>query len=145
MWGWPYWPLPMHCGFNGIFPKNHLTLLKNSKHMLVIAILLSLFSPLRQDIHLDSFPDPRQEFWFWNQTDLPQNAATRNDALTFYLNDFRQHQGPESSFPNLFNQPVTAFFTPFSETMRQLVLGLPQRIIEDTITAQCNYWELNWS
>ncbi|HSI77710.1 MAG TPA: metallophosphoesterase family protein [Lunatimonas sp.] len=82
--------------------------------MLIITILLSLFSPFSKDVYLDSFPAPRQEFWFWNQTDLPRNAATRTDPQTIYLTDFRQFQEAELSSQNLFNQPVSAIFTPFS-------------------------------
>lgn len=82
--------------------------------MLVITILLSLFTPFLQEIQPDSFPAPQQEFWFWNQTDLPRNAATRNDPMTIYLNDFKQYQGADFSPSNLFNQPASEVFIPFS-------------------------------
>lgn len=55
---------------------------------------------------------PVQEFWFWNQTDLPRNAKTRTGEFK-KLEDFRVDQQILMAPSIGINQPVSGVYKPF--------------------------------
>lgn len=55
---------------------------------------------------------PVQEFWFWNQTDLPRNAKTRAGEFK-KLEDLRVDQQILMAPSNGINQPVSGVYKPF--------------------------------
>lgn len=78
--------------------------------MLTFLILFSLLFPKASLHSSDSIPKPAQEFWFWNQYDLPRNAATKSSGETVYLKDFQKFGTVFSDSPNSLNQPVSSIF-----------------------------------
>ncbi|MCL6260456.1 fibronectin type III domain-containing protein [Aquiflexum sp. TKW24L] len=81
--------------------------------MLTFLILFSLLFPKASLQSSDSIPEPAQEFWFWNQYDLPRNAATKIFQETDFLKNFQKFGGGFSDSPNSLNEPVSAIYQPF--------------------------------
>ncbi|WP_113922971.1 metallophosphoesterase family protein [Cognataquiflexum aquatile] len=81
--------------------------------MLTFLILFSLLFPKASLHSSDSIPKPAQEFWFWNQYDLPRNASTKSTDETVYLKDFQKFSAGFSDSPNSLNQPVSSIFQLF--------------------------------
>lgn len=83
--------------------------------MVTLFILFSFFFPDPILAENDTVPKPVQEFWFWNQYDLPRNAATKSVEGPVFLKDFQVHQTPFSENENSLNQPVSAVYHLFED------------------------------
>ncbi|WP_373522374.1 metallophosphoesterase [Aquiflexum sp.] len=60
----------------------------------------------------DTLPKPVEEFWFWNQTDLPRNGITRSGDFK-KMEDLRvDYQIPMISSFGI-NQPISGVYKPF--------------------------------
>ncbi|MCH6201401.1 metallophosphoesterase family protein [Aquiflexum sp. LQ15W] len=81
--------------------------------MLTFLILFSLLFPKASLQSTDSVPIPAKEFWFWNQYDLPRNAATKSSDETVFLKDFQKFGAGYSDSPYSLNQPISAIYKPF--------------------------------
>lgn len=81
--------------------------------MLTLFLLFSFFFPDPILAENDTVPKPVQEFWFWNQYDLPRNAATKSSYETVYLKDFQRFGEGFYDSPNSLNQTVSSIFQPF--------------------------------
>jgi acid phosphatase type 7 len=81
--------------------------------MLTFILFLSFLFPTISIQSSDSIPIPAKEFWFWNQYDLPRNAATKSSDETVYLKDFQKFGVGFSESPNSLNQPVSSIFQLF--------------------------------
>jgi predicted phosphodiesterase len=83
--------------------------------MLTLFLLFSFIFPNQNLKENDSVPKSIQEFWFWNQYDLPRNAATKSTEGNVFLKDFQVYQTPISENGNGLNQPVSAVYQLFED------------------------------
>lgn len=85
--------------------------------MLTFQILFLILFPNISIQSTDSIPKPYKEFWFWNQYDLPRNAATKSSEKTLFLKDFQNFGRGFSDSPNSLNQPVSSILQPLESQL----------------------------
>lgn len=80
--------------------------------LLMFAMVTQLFAhnPVK-----DSIPLPVEEYWFWNQRDLPRKAQTRTDTQNALLEDFRLFQHQVMPVPNKTNRKISGIYQPFKD------------------------------
>ncbi len=83
--------------------------------MLTLFLFFSLILPQSGHSEVDTAAKPIQEFWFWNQYDLPRKAKTGTSEGGVFLKDFQIHQNTFIQNQNSLNQPVTGSYRLFDE------------------------------
>ncbi|SDZ48029.1 MULTISPECIES: metallophosphoesterase family protein [Rhodonellum] len=84
--------------------------------MTLILLMFTIFTQMfAYNPVQDSISVPAEEYWFWNQRDLPRKAQTRTESQNVLLEDFRLYQHQETPVSNKTNRKISGIYQPFKD------------------------------